>query len=245
MTISERWWHDCRPTPESLQVSDAYIDIWLYHLPKYMPLMDSLYRELAVNEKQRAKRLKIADKRQQFILARALMRRRLAQITGREPATLTVTTTVHGKPILADDKTLSFNLSHSHDLALLAVSRQQPIGIDIERIDPGVDHGALVRRFFSSPERVAFNNLPASMKCLAFYAGWTRKEAFIKAVGTPIRLGDFDVSLNPKEQQSPITQPGATTTWTAKMLPVSDQYMACVVDNGRKDHAVAIRYWRS
>ena len=94
---------------------------------------------------------------------------------------------------------LEFNLSHSQGRVLFAFSREIPLGIDLESVRPVRDKESLVRRFFSPAEASAFLALPASRRLDAFYIGWTRKEAFVKAKGTGLSFGlsSFDVTLTP------------------------------------------------
>lgn len=103
-----------------------------------------------------------------------------------------------GKPRLAGDG-VRFNLSHAEDEAVLAVARDRELGIDIERIRPDVECDEIAQRFFSPAETAALMALPSSARPPAFFAGWTRKEAFIKAKGggLGIPLADFEVSLDP------------------------------------------------
>ena len=99
-------------------------------------------------------------------------------------------------------KEITFNVSHSHDHALIAISKKYSLGIDIEKINRQSDYDSLVTRFFSKPEQSEFNALPKTIKARAFCACWTRKEAFIKAIGDGVTYGldTFDVTVDPEVQ---------------------------------------------
>lgn len=120
---------------------------------------------------------------------------------GVAPGRIEFATGAHGKPMLADADAAAavrFNLSHSDDVALFGWTRGRDIGVDIERWRVLHDEAALVRRFFSSVENAAYEALPAERRSEGFFNGWTRKEAYVKAVGRGIGLplDSFDVSLD-------------------------------------------------
>jgi len=153
----------------------------------------------------------------------------------------------HGKPVLAinqkhDD--ITFNVSHSDEFALIAISLKQNIGIDVEKINRQSNYDSLVTRFFSKAEQSEFNALPEMIRAKAFCACWTRKEAFIKAVGDGITYGldTFDVTVDPELQTPKINlHKPSSEYWSAINLPISDDYMACLVSNGGD---VNVRCWR-
>ena len=110
----------------------------------------------------------------------------------------------HGKPELASDggeTGLRFNVSHSHGLALYAITRHREIGVDVERIRPEVASETIAEHFFSPREVAVLRALPATLQATAFFACWTRKEAYIKARGDGLSLplDQFAVSLAPGE----------------------------------------------
>ncbi|HWQ90508.1 MAG TPA: 4'-phosphopantetheinyl transferase superfamily protein, partial [Clostridia bacterium] len=120
------------------------------------------------------------------------------------PGSIRFTYGMHGKPRLDGRQAksgLHFNLAHSHDLALVAVTRLGPVGVDIELIRYLEELDELVSRFFSPREAVAFYRLPADDKPVAFFKLWTRKEAWLKATGEGIAhsLSQVEVSFLPGE----------------------------------------------
>ena len=90
----------------------------------------------------------------------------------------------HGKPYLEGAGDVEFNLSHSGDLALVAVARGVRVGVDVERVRDLDDRDAIARRFFSPRERDEFTALPDGLKTTAFFRLWTCKESYIKCIGT-------------------------------------------------------------
>ncbi|HQE93533.1 MAG TPA: 4'-phosphopantetheinyl transferase superfamily protein [Anaerolineae bacterium] len=156
---------------------------------------------LSPAEHARAARFRFPEHRERFIVAHGAVRDILSRYLDLPATQLIFSTNPYGKPTLAapDHAWLQFNLSHSGDLALVAVARDHPVGIDVEQMIPPEDFSRLVEQFFSVNENAAFRALPESKRAAAFFAGWTRKEAYVKALGTGVSLplDHFDVTMNP------------------------------------------------
>ncbi len=153
---------------------------------------------LSNEEHQRAERYLFAKHRARFIAARAQTRMILARYTGQSPAQVQLTYNSYGKPMLdAAPGGIHFNVSHSHDLGLLAITEGLEIGVDIEKVRPDIDYVHISRQFFSQGEIGRLLDLPTEEQVEAFYNIWTRKEAFIKGRGTGLStpLDQFEVSL--------------------------------------------------
>jgi 4'-phosphopantetheinyl transferase len=153
---------------------------------------------LADDEQAHAGRLGLADVRRRFVAARAALRSILAEYLGVAPRDVPLAASPAGKPHVVDRPDLQFNLSHSADLLVCAVA-SQPVGVDVERIRPHDDVMAIARRFFAPEECDALERLPAHRRVDAFYACWTRKEAYLKALGLGVgeSLRQFAVSVDP------------------------------------------------
>jgi 4'-phosphopantetheinyl transferase len=156
----------------------------------------------------------------------------LARYLDRAPATLRFDYGPRGKPLLPGTP-LSFNLSHSADRALLAVTREARLGVDIERIRP-VDHERIARRFFAPAEAARLAALPERRRAAAFFAGWTRKEAFMKAVGEGLSLplDSFEVSLDGPAVLLRAAA-GVATDWSLLELHVPEGFTAALALEGR------------
>src|SRR5207253_10315872 len=103
---------------------------------------------------------------------------------GRRPELLCLGYSLHGKPMLADQGGLRFNLSHSGDLAVCAVSRSRDVGIDIEQIRPIDNLGRMFQSISSPSERTVWQTLDGTRQVDAFFNCWTVKESCAKALGT-------------------------------------------------------------
>jgi 4'-phosphopantetheinyl transferase len=153
-------------------------------------------------ERQRAGRFAFDRDRRRFIVARAQLRRLLSARLGVRPETVEFVYGAHGKPALARhfaDSDLRFNVSHSDDFAVYAFAPVREIGVDVEAIRVIREADDMAAHFFSRSENEAYLALDASDKPLGFFNCWTRKEAFIKALGDGLYypLDRFDVSLAP------------------------------------------------
>ena len=142
-----------------------------------------------------------AAPRRRFVAARALLRRLLAAYLGADPGGIELAYGRRGKPRLAGQHAhvgLCFNISHSGDWVLVAVGKS-PLGIDLERLRPVRDSAALAARFFAPGEHHTLRALPDRQKQWAFFACWTRKEAYIKALGEGLTrsLKSFEVVFAP------------------------------------------------
>jgi 4'-phosphopantetheinyl transferase len=197
---------------------------------------DTLWSVLSSDERERARRFHFDMHRRAFVVAHAAMRRVLAWYANVPAASLVFTTGEFGKPALAGVPRLQFNLSHSGDFALLAVSQRGEVGVDVEQWNAEADHLNLADHFFSEGERAALRGLAdASEQVVAgFFAAWSRKEAYLKASGHGISRGlhHFNVSLLPGEPARLIADELddlATDRWVMCELPVGDGYSAAVV----------------
>ena len=157
---------------------------------------------LSEDEILRADRFRFAIHRNRFMAGRAALRILMGGYTGKSPQDITFGYTINGKPFIIDSpKSVTFNVSNSEDLCLIAVGAFALIGVDVEKITQDRELEDIAKRFFSSGEAAAINQLPVELRAAAFFACWTRKEAFVKAhgVGLVYGLDQFEVSTSPDE----------------------------------------------
>jgi 4'-phosphopantetheinyl transferase len=154
---------------------------------------------LSHDERNRSARLRFARDRRRFIAARGVLRDLLGRYLGTRPGQIRFTYNAFGKPELSPEfgSRLRFNLSHSADLALIAITTEAGIGVDLEYIRPQPDHAEIARSFFSAAEVDQLNRLPSPLHTLAFFGCWTKKEAYVKACGEglAIPLTSFSVPM--------------------------------------------------
>ncbi len=184
-------------------VADNEVHLWGLPLDPPDTTVTELERFLADDEVQRANRFRFPKHRRRYLVGRAFLRLLLARYGVSKPTAIRFVYGEKGKPALAPNQgpALSFNLSNSGDRAVIAVTPHQELGVDLEVLRPMPDAENIAERFFSRPERHALRAVPAEVKSEAFFRCWTRKEAYIKAVGDGLSmpLDRFDVSLGDNE----------------------------------------------
>jgi len=195
---------------------------------------------LSAAERRRASRFAFDCDRRRFVLARAQLRRLLAARLATRPEAVELVYGVHGKPALAPPfvtSDLRFNLSHSNDLVVYAFSRRCEIGIDVEAVRAMRDADDIAARFFSGWENRAYRSLHSRDKPLGFFHCWTRKEAFVKALGDGLSypLDRFDVSLAPGEParlRRLERAPGDERRWHMDSFSPAPGFVGAIVTEG-------------
>jgi 4'-phosphopantetheinyl transferase len=205
--------------------------VWLADLDA-AAAVDGAGDVLSEDERARAQRFVFDVHRRRFIAARAWLRHRLAERLGHPAASLHFEYGPVGKPALAGGDRLRFNLSHSDRYALLAITDGAEVGVDIEQMRPLSDMGALAERVFSAAERAALMAVPDDRRLEAFFAGWTRKEAYIKARGEGIALLEaIEVALSPAETPRLVRvtdRPDEPERWSIEALSPVPGFAAAV-----------------
>ena len=214
--------------------------MWRVALDHGFACHEELGRLLAPDERDRAARFHFEQDRRRFVVGRGLLRVILSGYLGITPHALRFNYGGKGKPILAmgcGDGRLRFNVSHSADLALYAVALEHELGIDVERIDPALQEN-IAERFFSPREVAVLQAISPDRRSEAFFACWTRKEAYLKAKaeGLTVRLDQFDVSLAPGEPPALLQtrgDPAEPSRWSLAELDPAPGYAAAMAIEGR------------
>lgn len=220
------------PAPGILDLQPHQVDVWRVSLDLPTDSVRSIASSLSADESQRAERFHFAGDRDRFIAAHGCLRDILARYLHCEPHQLNYFANQYGKPALHDHK-LEFNLSHSGDYALVAVAQRGKVGVDVERIRPGISSQVIARQYFSKNEVAELELLPFEQREAAFFTCWTRKEAYIKAqgLGLSLALESFDVSLTPNEPailRATRSDPQEAARWTLLPLDVDPHYRSAV-----------------
>jgi 4'-phosphopantetheinyl transferase len=187
---------------------------------------DGFLSMLAADERERADRFHFEEHRRRFIVGRGMLRTIIGGYLGVDPGGLQFCYSEFGKPALAGEdgqRDLSFNVSHSQDLALIAVTSARRVGVDLEWIRDDVADEGIAERFFASEEVQVLRGLPKGIQAQAFFNCWTRKEAYIKArgEGLSIPLDQFVVTLTPGEPAMLVTtraDPQEARRWKLREL---------------------------
>ena len=223
------------------------VHVWRTGLDHEPDCIERVAATLSADERARAGRFRFERDRSRFIAARATLRAILGCYTACDPAALTFGYGARGKPFLSGPRTfdIRFNVSHADALALYALARGRELGVDVEKIDPRVDLG-IAERFFSPHERAALRALDSERATEAFFAIWTRKEAYIKGKGEglSLRLDAFDVSPGePAVLLRSDEHPGDAQRWRLLDLGPLGDYAAAVAIDGGVECTVARWRW--
>lgn len=218
--------------PPELKGTDVHV--WAFPLRVTPERLVTLRALLTRDELAKADRIVVAVKREQSAVSRGVARTLLSAYTGVPAADLRFRYGDKGRPHLdGAGEELVFNVSHSGDVGMLAVTRAGELGVDVERLDPKVDLIGIGRRFFSPIEHADLVTQEGDALTRAFFRAWTRKESYLKARGTGLSLplDGFDVTLLPEQEPRLLAtrfDPGNAARWTLTELDPCDGYVGAL-----------------
>jgi 4'-phosphopantetheinyl transferase len=183
-------------------LDDSRIDVW--HVSSAhvrSAVIPDLYKTLSRQETDRVQRFRTSELSQSFIISRGFLRLILASYVNADPRSVEFVYGSNGKPHLVNTIGLEFNVSHSSGQIVFACGRDCKIGIDIEAIRPMKDLQAVAQMCFTQEELTQLTVASPDAYERAFYLCWTRKEAYLKAIGTGLSLPlqDFQIELDPRQ----------------------------------------------
>ena len=223
------------------------VHIWLARLDLAESSVQQLRALLSDDEQKRAARFRFERDRRRFVAARGLLRSVISRYLKRPPEEIQFLYEPAGKPYLAfpgNEPRLQFNISHSHEMALIGLSLDDRIGVDIEFKNPARATLDLARHFFAPEEISALDRLPVEAQCDAFFAIWTRKEAYIKGRGEGIALGldTFAVTAAGEHPRLIRSSHGADETerWRFWNIDAGPAYAAAITVEGAGDRHLSI-----
>jgi 4'-phosphopantetheinyl transferase len=209
------------------------VHIWSARLPS-KPASD-FDSALSDTERDRAYRFRFSNDRWAYVFSHAVLRNVLSQYLDCSPSDLQFGVSIFGKPFLAKEmgRTPEFNLSHAGSIVLVALSADRLIGVDVEEIRPMDDFGLIAESHFTSSEHAFISRHPPADRERAFFRCWTRKEAYIKAVGKglSLALNSFDTLIacgQPGRQLAGRPDAPHVAKWWLADLDVPEGYMAAV-----------------
>ena len=218
-----------RTMPASVVPADGAVHVWRIRLAHLPDCVERLAQNLSEDERERAARFRYPRDRMRFIAARAALRHILARALQGGRTHLRFSYGPKGKPLLAGSD-VTFNLSHAEDLALCAVTLRRAVGVDIEKIAPLKQPG-IIDRVFSPHQAQMLRALPEPVRWEGFHAGWTRKEAYVKAHGEGLNfpLGSFDVSLDGRDD---MLRDALGEVWTVRGIAPAEGFAGAVAASG-------------
>jgi 4'-phosphopantetheinyl transferase len=239
MTFDNHAWFTA-PTDLTLLPDDVHI--WRIELERSQLELERLQTTLSSDEVVRANRFYFQQHRERFIAGRGILRAILGRYLDVEPQAVKFDYEAQGKPLLAGKfacSEVSFNLSHSQDLALCAVTTHRPIGVDLEYIRSVSDVESLAQRFFAPREYAVVRSLPPDTQQQVFFRYWTCKEAYLKATGVGIsHLEEVEISLTPETP----AKLNINEEWSLVELTPADNYVAATAVAGSRFNLKCWRY---
>ena len=223
-----------RPDPSSsLVIRENEVHIWLVQTNGESISLGDFKDLLSSVEQDRASKFKFETDRRRYITAHAALRSILSSYVNSPARELQFASGPYGKPKLApihDKKKIAFNLSHSHEVALIAITQGREIGVDVEWVRENFAFDEVAQRFFTAREVAALHALPLHLQREAFYKCWTSKEAFLKAKGTGLsgQLDEVEMGLT----DHGVCVKGTVPNLSLVELTVDGDYVAALVVDG-------------
>jgi 4'-phosphopantetheinyl transferase len=225
---------------EVTPLSEDEVHVWLASLDRQQSELKFFESILAEEEMDRANRFYFHSDRERFVTGRGMLRVILNSYLGVPPGEILFSYGSRGKPALqpqVGQPAIQFNLAHSHGTAIYGMTQNRCVGVDIESIQPDFPVEDVAINFFSVAELATFQALPNALRTEAFFKCWTRKEAFIKALGDGLScpLKGFDVSLAPGEPARLLRvgwAPEETSRWYMEDICGLPGFSAAIVLSG-------------
>lgn len=246
MNIASGDFHIATP----LELPDNEVHLWRIDLQALRPSEARWQKILSSDEAARAARFHFPVDRQRFSISRGVLRTILAGYLASDAKALSFSYSSKEKPSLSaaySNSGITFNISHSGEVVLLAFTRGRAVGVDVEQVRSDFEVDAIARRFFSPHEQEQLAAAPQDERFAAFFRCWTRKEAYIKATGDGLSLPlhQFDVSILPGHSDALIaTRPDESeaATWLLREVPAGDGYVAALCVRGRD---WTLQHWKT
>jgi len=237
MSDAESGWND---PPADLNIGDNEVHLWQVSLDQPCLRIEELEDLLCLAEKSRAKNFVFDKHRRRFIAGRGFLRSILGKYLNQDAASLEFSYGPQGKPVLVSGSLhdrLHFNVSHSHEIALYAISRNRQVGVDVEYLRARQDVEGIAQHYFYPDECKVIQSLSAEKKKETFFKAWTVKEAYAKATGEGLSvLEQVETSLSPDGPAALLDihgNPGALARWSSCQIHPSPEYMAALVVEGK------------
>ena len=218
--------------PGGLQPVEGEVNVFCADLDVPWKRLEELRPFLSEDERQRAGRLHRERDRQRFLAGRGLLREILGALLKVSPASFVFSYGAFGKPQItapAGAPALHFNLAHSDSVVVYAMANHE-LGVDLERLRPVDEAAQIAARFFSSREERCLLMLPVEQRQTAFFHGWTRKEAYLKALGQGLddALNQIEVSLTPSEASELVSGPNPLKPWFLHTLLPAEEFVGAL-----------------
>jgi len=227
---------------DSFQLTPDEVHVWCVNLDVPHGWSASFYASLTGDERNRSERFRFDRDRRRFIVAHGVLQDLLGRYLGTRPDRISYVYNAFGKPELNPmfGSRLKFNLSHSAGLALVAITADSSVGIDLEYIRAQSDLADIARRFFSPEEADCLMAVPSHLRTEAFFSCWTKKEAYLKACGEGLAIpsDSFSIPLTNDAVETPVdfyiapNDIGPAKRWSMYTLEPAPGYVGALVVAG-------------
>lgn len=216
------------------------VHVWVVNLEASALSTRQLCATLSSDEEDRAESFQFEHLKKRFCVSRGLLRFFLGTYLATAPRDIAFSYGKYGKPAVAGVEGFHFNIAHSDDVTVYAFAFGCDLGVDLERIRDMEDTNAIARHFFSSEEVADLESIQMPKRLDAFYACWTRKEAYIKATGEGLSsaLDSFRVTLRPHDIPSFVhikASPSEARLWSLYSLRPNEAYIGALAFRGERN----------
>lgn len=183
---------------------DREVGVWRVELDRKPSAADALYGLLSEDERRRLARLRFEEDQRRFIVAHGALRALVGHCLDRPPGQIRFVRNPFGKPTLSSEyrTALTFNLSHSRGLALIAIASDANVGVDVEYVTEDAETLEIAHHWFSAAETLELRRMPSRRREQAFFDLWTRKEAWAKARGDGLSMPASVFAAGPEDDWS-------------------------------------------
>jgi 4'-phosphopantetheinyl transferase len=230
----------CEPKG-ALRIAPQSVHVWAFFLEASRGFREECAQTLSGAEQARAERFVHERSRNDFIVAHGVLRRLLARYSGVPASGLAFSSGPNGKPVLTTQggggNAVSFNMTHSHGRALLAVSDGREVGIDLEQVNPEVNALAIARRYFSTSELAAIEGASPALVAQSFFRFWVAKEAVLKGQGIGLKfpIDRFEVQFDAQFRHARVhtlQDSRLAQDWRIRMLRLEGDWVGAVAARG-------------
>ena len=217
------------------------VDLWGIDLDGSPRCLERCAQWLDKEEQHRAARLVRTEDRQRYVFAHGGLRTVLSRYLGIAPDLVELCRNEAGKPFVTrksrGQSVITFNMSHAHGRALIAVSMGQEVGVDLERIRSDVEAAKLSERFFAPSEHATIMQLSQKQRIARFFRYWVAKEAVLKAQGIGLlALSQCEILLGADGLSAEVLVPAGSplkNNWRVRLLSCDEGWEAAVAAQGR------------
>jgi 4'-phosphopantetheinyl transferase len=221
------------------QLTDTAVEVWTVELTASDPIIQALSRVLSAEEIEKGQRYRFDHLRHSYLLGRGILRHLIGRYLGVAAADVRLGSSDRGKPGVDMPTRLKFNLSHSGEVLVIGFALDCEIGVDTEVMRPIAEMMAIAERFFGSEELEELKSLAPAQQCVAFFRCWTRKEAYVKAIGQGVfeSFDRFCVNFRADEPPRLISignDKEAAAAWSLHDIDPTDRHLGALAYMDRR-----------